>query len=328
MAITQNGAVGVSVDAPATLSNKTLASPIFTGQVTGLELAFAQSIVFEGTTANDFETTLSAGDPTADRTITLPDATGTIVLADNTQTLSNKTLSSPTFTGQVTGLELAFAQSIVFEGTTDDAFETTFSAGDPTADRTITLPDATGTVALTSDITVTETSTSTLSNKTLTAPKFADLGFIADANGNELIILDTVASAVNEVTLANAATLGTPTLTASGTDTNISLDLIPKGTGTVKAGGVDVVTTTGTQTLTNKTLTSPEISGLYLSDSSIIFEGSSADAFETTFTVTNPTADRTITFPDSSGTVAFSTSVDAAVSTLSSLEIAVIMSAF
>lgn len=51
------------------------------------------------------------------------------------------------------------------------------------------------------------------------------------------------------------------------------------------------------------TITTPTISGLYLSDSSIIFEGSSADAFETTLTVTNPTADRTITLPNVSGTV-------------------------
>ena len=53
---------------------------------------------------------------------------------------------------------------------------------------------------------ITASSTDTLTNKTLTAPKFADLGYIADANGNELIIMDTVASAVNEVTFANAAT--------------------------------------------------------------------------------------------------------------------------
>lgn len=105
--------------------------------------------------------------------------------------------------------------------------------------------------------TVTETGTQTLSNKTLTAPKFADLGYIADANGNELVILDTVASAVNEITLANAATAGTPTITASGGDTNVSLNLVPKGSGTVQIGGVAAVTTSGSQTLTNKTLTSP-----------------------------------------------------------------------
>jgi hypothetical protein len=94
----------------------------------------------------------------------------------------------------------------------------------------------------------------TLSNKTLTAPKFADLGFIADANGNEMIIFDTVASAVNEITLANAAASGTPTITASGGDTNISINLVPKGSGTIQVGGVAVVTTSGSQTLTNKSI--------------------------------------------------------------------------
>ena len=75
--------------------------------------------------------------------------------------------------------------------------------------------------------------TATLSGKTLTAPKFADLGFIADANGNELLILDTVASAVNELTLANAATGASPTFTASGGDTNIGVTIFTKGSGTV-----------------------------------------------------------------------------------------------
>ncbi len=79
MAITTNGGAGVTADAVATLSNKTLEAPVinnatFTGAQSGLEVAFGQFIVFEGTTANAFETTLSAGDPTADRTITLPDA--------------------------------------------------------------------------------------------------------------------------------------------------------------------------------------------------------------------------------------------------------------
>ena len=69
------------------------------------------------------------------------------------------------------------------------------------------------------------------------------------------------------------------------------------------------VTLTNSVTLENKTLTSPVVSGLSLSDSSIVFEGSSADAFETTLTVTNPTADRTITFPDTTGTVALLTQV-------------------
>lgn len=83
------------------------------------------------------------------------------------------------------------------------------------------------------DTKITASSTDTLTNKTLTAPKFADLGFIADANGNEMVVFDTVASAVNEVTVVNAAT-GTagPIIKASG-ETNTDLQLAAKGTGAV-----------------------------------------------------------------------------------------------
>ena len=55
-------------------------------------LGFSDGVVFEGT-IDDFETTLVAADPTADRTITLPDASGTVVTTDSTATLTNKTIS-------------------------------------------------------------------------------------------------------------------------------------------------------------------------------------------------------------------------------------------
>jgi hypothetical protein len=193
------------------------------GATNGIEWAapvavgvFDTQITFEGSSADDNETTLTVTDPTGDRTITLPDATGTVVTTGNLHNITEfGVLTSP----------------IVMEGSTADAHELTISAGDPTEDRTVTFPDATGTVALTSDVT-------THANLT-------------EAHG------------------------------ATGA----------------------VVGTTNTQTLTNKTLTSPVVSGLALSDSSIVFEGSSADDNETTLTVTNPTADRTITLPDVTGTV-------------------------
>jgi hypothetical protein len=72
----------------------------------------------------------------------------------------------------------------------------------------------------------------------------------------------------------------------------------------IATGEGDVVGTLKTQTLTNKTLTSPAVSGLTLTDGSIVFEGATADAFETTLTVTDPTSDRTITLPNVTGTVA------------------------
>lgn len=69
------------------------------------------------------------------------------------------------------------------------------------------------------------TDTQTLSNKTLTTPKIADLGYIADPNGNEYVIFDSVSSAVNEITITNAVTTTAPQIAATGGDTNVSLNL-------------------------------------------------------------------------------------------------------
>ena len=52
------------------------------------------SFTFEGTTSDDFETVLTVENPTADRTVTIPNATGTIVLKDTTDTLTNKTIAA------------------------------------------------------------------------------------------------------------------------------------------------------------------------------------------------------------------------------------------
>jgi hypothetical protein len=78
---------------------------------------------------------------------------------------------------------------------------------------------------------VTLTGTQTLTNKTLTAPKIGTS--ILDTNGNELFLLTATASAVNEITLANATTGNKPTFTATGDDTDIGVSIQPKGTGTV-----------------------------------------------------------------------------------------------
>lgn len=67
--------------------------------------------------------------------------------------------------------------------------------------------------------------------------KVADAGSIKDANGNEQIKFSQTTSAVNEVTIKNAATGNRPELQATGGDTNIGLNLVPKGTGEVAIGG-------------------------------------------------------------------------------------------
>ena len=73
-----------------------------------------------------------------------------------------------------------------------------------------------------------DTATQTLSNKTLTAPKFADAGFIADANGNEMVVFQTTSSAVNALEVTNSATGNSVVLGAFGSDSNVDIDLTPK----------------------------------------------------------------------------------------------------
>jgi hypothetical protein len=171
----------------------------FTGNI---NLDTGVVIVYEGATADDYETTITVTDPTADRTITFPDVTGNVVTTGDTGTVTSTMILDGTIanadisasaeiavsklangtarqllqtdaagtgveftsnvdipgTLDVTGAvtldstlqvvgNISTDASLVFEGATADAFETTVSVTDPTADRTITLPDATTTVA-------------------------------------------------------------------------------------------------------------------------------------------------------------------------------------
>jgi hypothetical protein len=203
---------------------------------------FGTSIVFEGATADSYETTLQVTDPTADRTITIPNVSGTVITTGN--------LSDITDIG-------VFTSTIVMEGSTADAHELTLSAGDPTADRTITFPDATGTVALTSDITVTASSTNTFSNKSISLATNTVTGTKAEFN--------SAMSDADFATIAGSETLTNKTLTTPviSSITNGAATLtLPTSTGTIALTTdipAGVVTESGTQTLTNKTLTSPKI---------------------------------------------------------------------
>jgi hypothetical protein len=149
--------------ATATSINKVAVTAPATGAT--LALANNSSLI----TSGGFSTTLTS---TATTEVTLP-TTGTLATLAGTETLTNKTLTTPTIngptitaTGQtpvIHGILLPATHTITFEGATDDAFETTLAVADPTADRTISLPDATDTL-------VGKATTDTLTNKTLTSP--------------------------------------------------------------------------------------------------------------------------------------------------------------
>ena len=97
---------------------------------------------------------------------------------------------------------------------------------------------------------ITASSTDTLTNKTLTSPKIGTS--ILDTNGNELALLTATGSAVNEFTIANAATGNDPTLSATGGDSNIDIAIKPKGTGETVFGtgaAAATITTSGANDL-------------------------------------------------------------------------------
>ena len=195
-------------------------------------------------------------------------------------------------------------------------------------------------ITLAIDSTVTTLAgTQTLTNKTLTSPVLTSAVLNTAVSGSAFLDEDNMSS--NSATkLASQQSIKSYVDTIiSGADLDLTTDsgtiaidldsetlTVAGGTGIDTTGSSNtltisidstVVTLAGTQTLTNKTLTSPNLNSptitnvtatnLTLTDSSIVFEGSTADDFETTLTVVDPTADRTITLPNETGTLITST---------------------
>jgi hypothetical protein len=205
-----DGAIDLALDATYT--------PTFAGLTIN-----GASITFEGATANEFETTVTVTDPTADNTITIPNASGTVALlgtiALGTDTTGNyvsgitegtgvtvthtpgegssptvaigqsvATSASPTFAGLTIN-----GGTIIFEGATANEFETTLSVTDPTADNTITIPNASGTVTLTTD-----------KLSVFAATTSAELaGVISDETGTGALVFGTSPAITTSLTTAS-----------------------------------------------------------------------------------------------------------------------------
>lgn len=219
----------------------------------------------------EYTTTLTATQPTADRTITLPNATGTVALAENVAALSGAT-----FTGNI-----SVPTQITFEGATADAYETVIAVTDPTLDRVIVFPDVTGNVVTTGDtgtvtnsmlagsiandklsnsaITINGTSTSlggtrTLgtdditegtTNKYFTDERAQDAVSTSLAAGTHTNITVTYNDAANSLSLAAApgyvdeqAVDAVATALAAGTHTNISVSYNDAGNAISLTGAV------------------------------------------------------------------------------------------
>ncbi len=197
------------------------------------------NIVFEGATANEFETTLAVTDPTADRTITLPDASTTLVGTDTTQTLSNKTLTTPTINGpeitatggtpRIHGIYLPEPHFITFEGSTTDEFETVLTVVNPTADRTVSLPDASGTVALSGSIALGTDTTGNYVND-LTAGTGVTVTHTPSEGSSPTVAIGQSVATSASVTFAKVDTTGDITvggnLTVNGTTTTLNTETL------------------------------------------------------------------------------------------------------
>ena len=249
------------------------------------------------------------------------------IIADATDVVEGITALNTDLTTISTDNHIFSGGSIIFEGATDDSFETTLSVTDPTADRTLTLPNATGTVSLID-------ATETLTNKTLTSPTITSGVLNTGVSGTAVLDEDNMASNSATQAATQQSIKAYVDTTLQNEDLNISPDsgtaqsiIISSetltfsggtGIGTSASGNTvtfaisDVVQLTASQTLTNKTFTSPTIdsfalgsstiSGLGIGANGIIIEGATADAHETTLTAQDPTQDNVITIPDATMT--------------------------
>lgn len=151
-----------------------------TNDITSLgTLTGSSPVVVEGT-ADAYETTVTFGDATADRTITVPDETGYLLLWSNKNTQD---------------------VDIIYEGATADAYETTVTVTDPTADRTITIPNMSGAPILSS---LTTNAADAANSVTGTTNGF--LFECATANDYEITVSPADATADRTFTIPDATT--------------------------------------------------------------------------------------------------------------------------
>jgi hypothetical protein len=245
------------------------------------------NIIFEGTTDNGFETTLTVADPTADRTITLPNATGTVALIAGSDTY------------------VLFNDGGVVGGDSGLAYNKTTDALTVTGDLAVNGGDIT-TSAATSTLMNTTATNLSVGGAATTLTIGATSGTTALRNlftklGTTTAVLSTNSGTTNNLAIYPYGSLILAPLTtdigAGGTNTQLTITNTNDGVGTVTVAGGDLYLGTKNTTEFN------------VYPVNIIFEGATDNAFDTTLTVTDPTANRTITLPNATGTVALTTNL-------------------
>jgi hypothetical protein len=202
----------VGTDKTQTLTAKTLTSPVITNPtITAGGGAEFTSIIFEGATADAFETTLTVTDPTQDNTITLPNTTGTVVIVDATQTLTNKTLTSPTISGSPVITGLSSAGMSATSATPKDYVDSILGSA-TAASTSATSAAASATAAATS-----ATSAATSATDAATSATSASNSATAASTSASSALTSQTAAATSATSAAASATAAATSATSSAT---------------------------------------------------------------------------------------------------------------
>ena len=222
-----------------------------TTTVNSTTVEIQNAFVFEGATADGFETTLSTVDPTADRTILLPDASDTLVGKATTDTLTNKTLTSPTLTTPVLGTPssgtLTNCTGLPVSGITAST-STALGVGSielgHATDTTIARSSA-GVISVEGVVVPTVSSTSTLTNKTLTFPIIDNiqLGYTTTATAAGTTTLTATSNRYQRFTGSTTQTIVLPVTSTLATGVSYEIENASTGNLTVNSSGGNLVIT-------------------------------------------------------------------------------------